>query len=259
MRKILVIEDDPAIGRGLKDALEWGGFEVRLATTGPNGLQMALEATFDLILLDLALPGMDGIEVLGEIRETRPLQAIIILTARGSESDRVRGLNLGADDYVIKPFSMHELLARVEAVLRRVPSQAGLPPILELGSCAIDFANHIVRHATGESTRLSQRECDLLQYLAHHHHRVVTREELLQKVWGISMSGSSTRTIDMHVVRLREKLRGTSANEHSQVNQGASPHQDLLTTVHGLGYQLQVPASLLDQPIAEGERSDRGS
>lgn len=226
-RKILVVEDDPAIGQGLVDALLFGGHEPRLVTDGKSGLQSALEYSFDLILLDLALPKMDGLKVLTELKEVRPMQAVIILTARGSEPDRIRGLQLGADDYVVKPFSLQELLARVDAVLRRVPPQSNAPTAISIGECRVDFASRQVEHF-GERTSLSQKEAELLEYLAHHQQRAVSREELLQNVWGLAPQGTSTRTIDMHVARLREKLHDTPGDPQ------------LLKTIHGCGYRLML-------------------
>ena len=238
MRKILIVEDDPAIGQGLLDAFRWSGFEPRLAASGPVGVQMGTETSFDLVILDLTLPGLDGLSVLGELRAVRPRQAIIILTARGEEADRIRGLNLGADDYVLKPFSLKELLARVEAVLRRVPPDSNLPTTLQLGDCSIDFRNYFIHHADKRKIRISQRECELLHYLACHSDRPVSREELFQNVWGLSLAGTHTRTIDMHIARLREKLTPSQPN--------STP---ILITVHGHGYQLVIPPQL-EEPLA---------
>ncbi len=228
MRKILVVEDDPAIGQGVFDSLEWAGYLPQWRTCGRSGLDAALEASFDLVLLDLALPKLDGLEVLTELRSSRPQQAVIILTARGSEQDRIRGLQLGADDYVVKPFSLHELLARVEAVLRRVPSQDSAQHHLKLNGLEVDFGARTIRCPKGEETAISQKESELLQYLAQHSQRAVSREELLQKVWGLEPKGISTRTIDMHIARLRDKLND------------AKDKPTILVTIHGCGYRLIV-------------------
>ena len=240
MRKILIVEDDPAIGQGVLDSLEWAGYQPHLQACGRSGLNAALETAYDLILLDLALPKLDGLEVLTEIRSARPQQAVIILTARGGEQDRIRGLQLGADDYVVKPFSLHELLARVEAVLRRVPAQDSAHHLLKLNGLEVDFGARSIRDSTGQETTISQKECELLQYLAQHRKRAVSREELLQKVWGLEPKGISTRTIDMHIARLRDKIHDTKDKPA------------ILITIHGCGYRL-----IVDSMAAPHGGSDR--
>lgn len=223
-RHVLVIEDDPSIRRGVVDALAFEGYAVLEADRGDTGLQLALTATYDLLLLDLVLPGLDGLEVLAELRRARPTEPVIILTARGDEADRVRGLELGADDYVVKPFSVRELMARVEAVLRRSAERPSDVRRVDLAGGHVDLPRREVCFADGERHELSQREADLLRYLATNPGRAIAREELLSRVWGIDPTGVETRTIDMHVARLREKLR-----DH------ASPPQ-LIVTVRGTGY-----------------------
>lgn len=206
-RRILTIEDDGAIRRGIVDSLTFAGFEVLEASDGNDGLEMAVRADFDLLLLDLVLPGRGGLEILREVRVARPTVPVIILSARGEENDRVQGLRFGADDYVVKPFSVRELLARVDAVLRRSPERpADLPSSPFPGGCA-DFERREVRFQDGARVELSEREAELLRYLVIHAGRAVAREELLANVWRISPRGAETRTIDMHVARLREKLR----------------------------------------------------
>ena len=223
-QKILTIEDDPAIRRGIVDALRFAGYHALEAARGDTGLEMALAREFDLLLLDLVLPGRDGLEILREVRRLRPTLPIIILTARGEEADRVRGLNDGADDYVVKPFSVKELLARVEAVLRRSPERpVDVGPIPFPGG-RIDLARREVQFDDGQRAELSEREIELVRYLASHCGRAVAREELLANVWRISPKGVTTRTIDMHVARLREKLRDDPA------------HPAILLTVRGKGY-----------------------
>ncbi len=237
-RTILTVEDDPAIRRGIVDAFTYVGYRVLQAGNGDDGLRMAVQQQHDLLLLDLVLPGKQGMEILREVRRTRPTLPVIILTARGEENDRVDGLRLGADDYVVKPFSVKELLARVEAVLRRSPQRpldldvAALP-----GGCA-DFARRELRFDDGERVELSEREVDLLRYLVNHAGRAIGREELLANVWRIDPHGLPTRTIDMHVARLREKLRD-------------DPHAPrVLLTVRGKGYMfsLMAPAPLASDP-----------
>ncbi len=223
-RTILTVEDDSAIRRGVVDALEFAGFRVLEAANGDAGIEAAVRQDYDLLLLDLVLPGKSGLEILREVRRTRPTQPVIILTARGEENDRVEGLRCGADDYVVKPFSVKELLARVEAVLRRSPERPTDVELVELPTARIDFARRQIKHHDGTRVELSEREVELLRYLVNHRGRAIARDELLSNVWRISPQGVSTRTIDMHVARLREKL-----GDQSDVPQ-------LLVTVRGKGY-----------------------
>lgn len=225
---ILTIEDDAAIRRGIVDALTYAGFSVLQAANGTDGLQMALQRNYDLLLLDLVLPGKGGLEILQQVRSARPTQPVIILTARGEENDRVEGLRRGADDYVVKPFSVKELLARVEAVLRRSPERPSDVTEFPLPEGIADLARQEVRFEDGQRAELSEREVELLRYLAANAGRAIAREEILANVWRISPRGISTRTIDMHVARLREKLRDDS--EDPQV----------LLTVRGKGYMLAL-------------------
>lgn len=221
---ILTIEDDSAIRRGIADALRFAGYDVIEAGDGTLGSEMALKRSYELLLLDLVLPGKSGLEILEELRTVRPTQPVIILTARGEENDRVEGLKRGADDYVVKPFSVKELLARVEAVLRRSPARPGDIATVAVPSGMADFARREVRFDDGERVELSEKEADLLRYLAINSGRAIDRAELLAHVWQISPRGVSTRTIDMHIVRLREKLRDS----------GSTPQT--LLTVRGKGY-----------------------
>ncbi len=230
-RCILTIEDDAAIRRGIVDALDVAGYQVLQAARAAEGLAAALQQPYDLLLLDLVLPGGSGLDILRAVREQRPATPVIILTARGDENDRVAGLKLGADDYVVKPFSVRELLARVEAVMRRAPHDAHTRPALKLADAGtVDFGRCEIQYPDGTRADLSQRELQLLDYLAAHPERAVSREELLSKVWGIDARGVTTRTIDMHVARLREKLRDDAANPR------------ILQTVRGKGYLLSVVA-----------------
>jgi DNA-binding response OmpR family regulator len=222
---ILTIEDDSAIRKGIVDALQFAGYDVLQAADGQRGLEMALRCEFDLLLLDLVLPGPDGFEILSRLREDRPTLPIILLTARGEESDRVRGLRDGADDYVVKPFSVKELLARVEAVLRRSPARPEPVATVDIPGGRIDLARREVTFDDGRQAELSERETDLLRYLATHRGRAVTRDELLSNVWRIPPRGVSTRTIDMQVARLREKIEIDPANPA------------VIFTVRGKGYR----------------------
>lgn len=223
-RRILVIEDDAAIRQGIVDALEFAHYQTEQADNGRTGLELALTGELDLVLLDLILPERDGLEVLREVRAARPTLPVIVLTARGEEADRVTGLRLGADDYVVKPFSLKELLARIDAVLRRSPERPSDLAEVPIPAGAADLARREVRFDSGERVGLSQREAELLRYLACNAGRAVSRDEILSRVWRISPRGIDTRTIDMHIARLREKLRDDSARPQ------------VLLTVRGKGY-----------------------
>jgi DNA-binding response OmpR family regulator len=230
---VLTIEDDSAIRRGIVDALRFAGYETIEAADGEKGLKMATGRQFDLLLLDLVLPNRDGFEILREVRRLRPTMPVIVLTARGEEADRVRGLRDGADDYVVKPFSVKELLARVEAVLRRSAERPADVSQVGIRGGTIDLARREVRFARGGRAELSDREADLLRYLAANSGRAIAREELLANVWRIPPQGVSTRTIDMHITRLREKLRDDPTEPK------------ILLTVRGKGYMFQ---SLIPNP-----------
>jgi DNA-binding response OmpR family regulator len=211
--RIVVVEDEPAIRRGVSDALRLSGYEVAEAPDGVAGLREAAAAGVDLVLLDIMLPKRDGLEVLSDLRRTNPTRPVILLTARGSEDDRVRGLKMGADDYVVKPFSARELLARVEAVLRRslkVPVEVRL---VNFGSATIDLLRREIRWIDGNRSDLSETEVGLLKYLVANRERAVSREELLSRVWGIGTAGLETRAVDMHIARLRAKLKIPSSND----------------------------------------------
>lgn len=223
-RTILIIEDDAAIRQGIADALTFCGFRAIDAADGTSGLQQAVQREYDLLLLDLALPGIPGLEILRQLRATRPTQPVIILTAKGNEDDRIAGLNHGADDYVVKPFSVKELIARVEAVLRRTPARPSDVSQVEFPGGTMDFARRELRFADTDRTELSEREADLLRYLVCNRGRAISRDELLANVWRISPHGLPTRTIDMHIVRLREKLRDDPQEPR------------VLITVRGKGY-----------------------
>ncbi len=237
-RTILVIEDDAAIRAGIADALAYAGYTVLEAADGTDGLAQALGAECDLVLLDLVLPGPDGLEILKAARAERPTLPVIILTARGEERDRVKGLRLGADDYVVKPFSVKELLARVEAVMRRSPERPDEVVRVPVPGGEADLARREVRFRDGGREDLSDREVRLLRYLAAHAGRAISREEILTRVWRLDPRGLSTRTIDMHVVRLREKLHDDPAEPA------------VILTVRGMGYMFAARAE--DPPRREG-------
>ncbi|BDC50025.1 DNA-binding response regulator [Bryobacterales bacterium F-183] len=224
--RILVVEDEPAILRGLQDNLRMESFDVLTASDGESGYRMALEAKPDLIILDLMLPKMSGYEICRKLRGDGVNTPILILTARGEETDRVLGLDLGADDYVTKPFSIRELLARVRALLRRAQPAAAEPMMtLRFSGAILDFQKY---EATkdGKPVDLTRKEFGIVRFLASRPGVVVSRDELLNEVWGYD-AYPSTRTVDNHIASLRAKLEPDPAN----------PKHFL--TVHGVGYKFQ--------------------
>jgi len=242
-RTVVVIEDEDPIRRGIVDALGIAGYEAVEAADGEAGLAEARRAGVDLVLLDLLLPKMNGFDVLNQLRVTRPALPVIILTARGSEEDRVRGLRGGADDYVVKPFSARELLARVEAVLRRSPERPVPLVRIDGGEVVVDCARREIQRENGERLTLSEMEASILECLASHAGRAVSREELLSAVWGIRDGAVETRAIDMHITRLRQKLAGD-----------ANPDLEWIATVRGKGYMLGPDLKVVTSSgPAEGE------
>lgn len=225
---ILTIEDDAAIRRGIVDSLTYSGYRVMEAADGDAGMTQSIESEYDLLLLDLALPGTPGIEILRQLRRVKPTQPVIILTAKGDEADRVRGLREGADDYVVKPFSVKELTARVEAVLRRSPARPTLMDSTAFVHGTIDFERRELRFHDQSRNELSEKEVELLRYLVEHQGRAIARDELLSNVWQLSPKGISTRTIDMHIARLRDKLKDNKEKP------------EILLTVRGKGYMWAI-------------------
>lgn len=221
---ILTIEDDSAIRQGVVDSLTYHGYQVIEAADGDAGLEMAIRSNYDLLLLDMALPGTPGIEILRQLREARPRQPVIVLTAKGEEHDRIEGLKTGADDYVVKPFSVKELMARVEAVLRRSAERPVDIQTVVIPGGQADFQRRELRFTDDSRVELSEKESELLRYLVSNRGRAISRDELLSSVWRLNPKGISTRTIDMHVARLREKLRDDSTKP------------EMLMTVRGKGY-----------------------
>jgi DNA-binding response OmpR family regulator len=231
-QRILVVEDDRAIRQGVVDALECQGYATLQAGDGATGMKAALETDWDLLLLDLVLPECGGLDILRKLRSERGALPVIILTARGDEDDRVKGLALGADDYVVKPFSVRELIARVEAVLRRSPERPAEPRVIRVPGAAVDLGTNEVRFDAGERCGLSQKEAALLEYLAGATGRAVSREELLSRIWHVNPSRIETRTVDMHIARLRTKLRDV----------GSEPR--VIATVRGKGYMFIAPETV---------------
>jgi len=221
---VLVVDDEPTIGEVVGRYLERAGYATRVARDGPSALAAVDDERPDLVVLDLMLPGLDGLEVMRRLRERdRARLAIILLTARGAESDRVVGLRLGADDYVVKPFSPAELVARVDAVLRRVDTTGEHEPPLCFDGLTIDPAARSVE-VDGQPVALSQREYELLLFLARHPGRAFTRGELMDRVWQYSFY-TDTSTVTVHVRRLRAKVERDPT------------HPRFLETVWGVGYR----------------------
>jgi DNA-binding response OmpR family regulator len=224
MSKILVVEDDEPIAQGLRDNLEFEHYEVAIATDGQTALTMIREQRPDLILLDIRLPRLSGYEVCQKLRAGGNRTPILMLTARGEEEDRVLGLDLGADDYITKPFSVRELLARVRVQLRRSSPSPDLPEDMKCGEITIDFRRYEARRGE-QAVELTRKEYGVLRLLAAREGLVVTRDELLETVWGYD-APQTTRTVDNHIATLRAKLEPDPANPR------------YLHTVHGVGYKL---------------------
>jgi DNA-binding response OmpR family regulator len=223
MTKVLVVEDDPGILRTVADNLRFEQYQVVTATDGETGYVLQQQERPDLIVLDLMLPRLSGLELCQRLRAEGVQVPVLVLTARSEDADRVRGLDLGADDYVTKPFSVAELMARVRALLRRAASPSGAPATLKFGQVEIDFPRYEARRL-GRLVEMTRKEFALLRFLASRADIVVSRDELLNRVWGFH-SYPVTRTVDNHVASLRSKLEGDPA------------HPVHIQTVHGVGYK----------------------
>jgi DNA-binding response OmpR family regulator len=223
MTRVLIVEDDPSILRGLRDNLLVESYEVLTASDGETGYRLIREQRPDLVILDLMLPRMSGYEVCRKLRGDGNTTPILMLTARGEETDRVLGLDLGADDYVTKPFSVRELLARVRAIVRRAHPPTPLPVELRFDDVVVDFRCYEARKGD-QRIEMTRKEFGLLQYLAARSGEVVRRDELLEEVWDYR-NYPTTRTVDNHVLALRAKLEETPAEPRH------------LITVHGVGYK----------------------
>ncbi|HLF98026.1 MAG TPA: response regulator transcription factor [Methylococcaceae bacterium] len=225
--RLLIVEDEPAIRTGLVDVFVYHGYEVEATADGRDGLQKALSGRFDLLLLDVMLPGMNGFEVCERIRAEDREQPIILLTAKSGDEDIIHGLSLGADDYVAKPFSVAQLVLRVQAVLRRSRIGVELDGLIGLGNEIEIDARNLTGRRGGESLSFTRREVEILQYLKANGDRAVSREELLSKVWGYARNlDLETRTVDIHMAKLRRKIEPDPANPR------------FLVTVRGAGYRL---------------------
>ena len=226
MSRLLLVEDEPGLVMTLTDRLVAEGYDVESATDAPSGLEMASSGSFDAILLDVMLPGGNGMDVCRTLRQRGLQTPILMLTAKGQVVDKVVGLKLGADDYLVKPFDMSELLARVEALIRRSASKDAAAPTADsyrFGDISVDFRKAETVKA-GQQLDLSAREFKLLKYFVEHRGAALTRDELLNEVWGYNAM-PSTRTVDVHVAWLRQKLEDNPR------------HPQYILTVHGLGYK----------------------
>ena len=226
MYHILIVEDEKEMQRGLRDNLEFEEYHVDVADNGVTGLQLIKDRQYDLALLDVMMPKMSGFDVCKKAREAGVKTPIIMLTAKGEEIDKVLGLEFGADDYITKPFSVRELLARVKAVLRRAPaSTPALAPVV-IGQLEIDFSSYKASQK-GKEIEMTPKEIDILRYLWQHQAQAVSRDELLTQVWGYDESISS-RTVDNFILKLRKKVeKDPSAPRH-------------IVSIHGVGYRLIV-------------------
>ena len=219
---ILVVEDDPMLRDGLADLLSGAGHQVEAVADGAAGARQGREQTYDLVILDLMLPRLDGIEVCRRLRTVRPMLPILMLTARGAEEDKVKGLRSGADDYVTKPFGARELLARVEALGRRARAAPAEPEVLEADGCVFDLGRCVARRGEREIA-LTAREVGILRWLHRHRKRSVSRAELLEQVWG-TVGTLQTRTVDMTIAKLRQKIEQDPSKP------------EIIMTVTGVGY-----------------------
>ncbi|TDO03872.1 response regulator transcription factor [Sunxiuqinia elliptica] len=224
MSKILIVEDEQAMLIGLHDNLEFEGYEVDTASRGDDGLKKILTGGFDLVLLDVMLPGLSGFDVCKKARAAGIDTPVILLTARGEELDKVLGLELGADDYVTKPFSLRELLARIKVILRRAGNGSASGGIfLTIGQIQVSFDAYEAKTLKGDVVKMSHKEFEILHYLHRQAGRIVTRDDILDQVWGMDYQPTA-RTVDNFIVRLRTKI-DTDESQH-------------IITVHGVGYKL---------------------
>ena len=224
MPRILIVDDEPNMRLGLKDNLEFEGYEVDLEADSEEGLQKILDVNFDLVLLDVMMPKLSGFDVCKTIRKKGLNTPVLLLTAKGQEIDKVLGLEFGADDYVTKPFSLRELLARIKAVLRRGENLNPDENKIKIGNVDVNFQNYTALK-DNEEIQLSHKEFEILNYLWKHRNQTVSREDLLEKIWGYEES-PTTRTVDNFILKLRQKIE-------SDPN-----HPRVIITVHGIGYKL---------------------
>jgi len=227
MKKILIVEDELNMVNGLKDNLEFEGYEVDTAMEGNSGLQKILQSRYDLILLDIMLPEVSGFDICKAARREGVNTPIILLTAKGEEIDKVLGLEFGADDYITKPFSLRELLARIKAILRRastVKDENAEPEFVRVGNLKVNFRNYMALEA-GKEIKMSHKEFGILHYLYMNAGKIIQRDDLMSDVWGIEYD-ISTRTVDNFILKLRQKIEVDPNNPK------------IILTVHGIGYKM---------------------
>ena len=224
MKQILIVEDEPNMRLGLKDNLEFEGYQVKLAHDGKQGLDQIVNNHFDLVLLDVMLPELSGFDVCKIARERGVVTPIILLTAKGEEIDKVLGLELGADDYITKPFGLRELLARIKAVLRRGVNKKASPTEVSIGKMKVNFSSYIA-NINHEPVKMSHKEFEILKYLWEHRNDTVSRYQLLEDIWGYHEQ-PTTRTVDNFILKLRQKIEQNPEDPQ------------IILTVHGIGYKM---------------------
>lgn len=227
MKKILIVEDELNMIKGLKDNLEFEGYEVDTAMEGRSGLQKILQSGYDLILLDIMLPEVSGFDICRTVRREGVNTPIILLTAKGEEIDKVLGLELGADDYITKPFSLRELLARIKAILRRSTTgkeENAESEFINIGNIKVNFKNYMAFEGTSE-IKMSYKEFEVLHYLYKNAGKIIRRDDLISGVWSIDYD-INTRTVDNFILKLRQKIEADSNNPK------------IILTVHGMGYKM---------------------
>jgi DNA-binding response OmpR family regulator len=227
MKKILIVEDELNMIKGLKDNLEFEGFETDTAMDGISGLEKVLKNKYDLIILDVMLPGISGFDICKTARKEGVITPIILLTAKGEEIDKVLGLELGADDYITKPFSLRELLARIKAILRRAPDGKEVvaePEFVSIGNIKVNFKNYVAFKGKSE-IKMSYKEFEILHYMYINAGKIIQRDDLMSDVWSIDYE-VTTRTIDNFILKLRQKIEADPNNPK------------IILTVHGVGYKM---------------------
>jgi DNA-binding response OmpR family regulator len=223
MARILLVEDEPKMQRGLRDNLEFEGHDVKVDGDGGSGFQALITESFDLAILDVMLPHMSGFDIVRKLREKGIRTPILMLTAKGEEIDKVLGLELGADDYVTKPFSLRELIARVNALLRRAVPSNNTDTLLTIGDVAVNFATYC-GSKDGKEFSMTPKEFEILKYLWQHRNETVSRDDLLTNVWGFDES-VTTRTVDNFILKIRQKIEDDPS------------HPKFILTIHGTGYK----------------------
>lgn len=226
MKKILIVDDEKNMVTGLKDNLEFEGYQTDVAYDGPSGLEKITTNPYDLVLLDVMLPGMSGFDICKAARKQGIETPVILLTAKGEEIDKVLGLELGADDYITKPFSIRELLARIKAILRRVPEndEVAGSVLTDIGAIRVNFKNYQAFHGDQE-VKMTLKEFEILNYLFKNINKTVHRDDLMSNVWGIDYD-ITTRTVDNFILKLRQKIETDPNNPK------------IIITAHGVGYKM---------------------